>query len=465
MNRTFVWSCVAALALTGGALAAQPAPPATMCTYRTAPCTLYQPSFVYLLANPEQFEGRRVRIVGYLNLEFEGTAVYMHREDYQRSLSRNGFWVSFRDNVDVPEDASGSYVLLEGTFTTKFAGHLGLWSGEITDISLVRVWAAAQEPRVPSLDVQQSGTSALLIAVSAVNDSVAWVAGANRTFLRTVNGGATWIAGQVPVPDAPNLQFRDVHALDARTAWLLSIGNGRESRIFKTTDAGTTWTAQFVNDDSAAFYDCFDFWSADSGIVVSDVARGAMVVRTTTDGGKTWALVPRGALPAGIEGEGSFASSGTCVVTRPGGRAWIGTTKGRVVFTTDYGRSWRVSRAPVTVSDSVGVTSIAFRDARNGIAFGGYGGAAKDTLIALTRDGAVTWTTGTRPPLRGGISGGAYTPDGSIVVAGFTGAAWSPDEGRTWTVLDAANYWGIGFALSGTGWIAGRGGRIVRVSR
>lgn len=316
----------------------------------------------------------------------------------------------------------------------------------------------------PRLEVQPSGTSALLISVSAPNDSVAWVAGANRTFLRTRNGGTTWIAGQVPVPDAPGLQFRDVHALDDRTAWLLSIGNGRESRIFKTTDAGTTWTTQFVNTDSAAFYDCFDFWSADSGVVVSDVVRGEMVVRTTTDGGKTWMLVPASALPAGIEGEGSFASSGTCVVTRPGGRAWIGTTKGRVVYTTDYGRSWRVSRVPVTVSDSVGVTSLSFRDARNGIAFGGYGAAASDTLVAFTRDGGATWTAGIRPPLRGGISGGSYSGDNSIVVAGFTGAAWSGDHGRTWTQLDTANYWGIGFAPSGTGWLVGRGGRIVRVS-
>lgn len=320
-----------------------------------------------------------------------------------------------------------------------------------------------RSPSAPSLEVQQSGTRSLLISVSAVNDSVVWVAGANRTFLRTVNGGVTWNVGRVPVPDDSTLQFRDVHALDARTAWLLSIGNGRDSRIFKTTDAGATWTTQFVNDDSAAFYDCFDFWGADSGVVVSDVVRGRMVIRTTTDGGRTWTLVPGGALPAGIEGEGSFASSGTCVVTRPGGHAWIGTTKGRVVHTADYGRSWRVSRAPVTLSDSVGVTSLAFRDARNGIAFGGYGGAATDTLIAFTRDGGATWSIGPRPPLRGGVSGGVLTRRGDIVVAGFTGAAWSGDDGQTWTRLDTLNYWGIGFAPSGTGWIVGRGGRIVRV--
>src|SRR5688500_14417182 len=63
--------------------------------------------------------------------------------------------------------------------------------------------------RPPTLTPQQSGTTTLLIAVSAVNDDVAWVAGANRTFLRTTNGGATWTAGQVGLVGPPTLQFRD----------------------------------------------------------------------------------------------------------------------------------------------------------------------------------------------------------------------------------------------------------------
>jgi photosystem II stability/assembly factor-like uncharacterized protein len=317
----------------------------------------------------------------------------------------------------------------------------------------------------PVLTLQQSGTNALLIAVSAPTDDVAWVAGARRTFLRTTDGGAHWTVGQVPVSDAPNLQFRDVHAVDANTAYLLSIGSGRESRIFKTTDAGATWQTQFINEDTAAFYDCFDFWSADSGVVVSDAVRGELVVRVTTDGGAAWRRVPPSALPPALPGEGSFAASGTCVVAGPGGRAWIATNKGRVIRTTKYGQSWVAVRAPVTVSDSVGVVSVAFRDARHGLAFGGFGGAAMDSLLAATTDGGATWAPMPRPPLRGGASGGAYAGNGrGYVIAGFTGAAHSADDGRTWAVLDTANYWGIGFAPSGEGWLVGRGGRIARVT-
>ena len=55
---------------------------------------------------------------------------------------------------------------------------------------------------------------------------------------------------QLAVPGAEKLDFRDVDAIDDKTAYVLSIGTGELSRIYKTTDAGTTWTEQFVNQRS-----------------------------------------------------------------------------------------------------------------------------------------------------------------------------------------------------------------------
>jgi photosystem II stability/assembly factor-like uncharacterized protein len=314
---------------------------------------------------------------------------------------------------------------------------------------------------------QDSGTAALLIAVSAVNDTVVWIAGGNRTFVRTTDGGATWHAGQVPIPDAPRLQFRDVHAVDANTAYLLSIGSGTDSRIFKTTDAGHTWTQQYVNRDSAAFYDCFDFWDERRGLVIGDEVGGEIMMLETRDGGATWARLRSPSLPPAIRGEGSFASSGTCLVTRPGGHAWVSTTKSRVLHTSDYGATWSVSTVPVSVADTTGVPSVSFRDDFNGMAFGGFGARASDTLVAVTNDGGATWTVRTRTPMRGGLWGGAYVPGTATptaVAVGITGAAWSRDDGRTWMPIDTLNYWGIGFASPRAGWIVGTGGRIIKLS-
>ena len=47
----------------------------------------------------------------------------------------------------------------------------------------------------PPLLAQQSGTTRRLQAVSAVNDTVAWVSGAGGAWAVTVNGGQVWRAG------------------------------------------------------------------------------------------------------------------------------------------------------------------------------------------------------------------------------------------------------------------------------
>src|SRR5215218_8420864 len=99
----------------------------------------------------------------------------------------------------------------------------------------------------PHWTVQTSGVNVRLRGVSAVNESVAWASGAGSTVLRTVDAGTTW---QKVTVTSETLDFRDIDAVDAQTAYVLSIGNGPASRIYKTTDAGKTWTMQFKGEDT-----------------------------------------------------------------------------------------------------------------------------------------------------------------------------------------------------------------------
>jgi hypothetical protein len=39
------------------------------------------------------FDGKLVRVIGFLRLEFEGNVLYLHREDYIHSILGNGVWV------------------------------------------------------------------------------------------------------------------------------------------------------------------------------------------------------------------------------------------------------------------------------------------------------------------------------------------------------------------------------------
>src|SRR5215471_4539485 len=84
---------------------------------------------------------------------------------------------------------------------------------------------------------QQSGTNARFRGVSAVSPKIAWASGSGGTYARTTDGGANWKVGIVP--DAAKLDFRDVQAVDGETAYLLSIGPGAQSKIYKTTNGGT----------------------------------------------------------------------------------------------------------------------------------------------------------------------------------------------------------------------------------
>src|SRR5262245_38331279 len=156
-----------------------------------------------------------------------------------------------------------------------------------------------------------TGITARLRGVSAVNDRVIWASGATGTIIRSSDGGATWTI--LRVPGSEKFDFRDIDAVDEKTAYALSIGAGELSRIYKTTDAGATWTEQFVNRDPKAFFDAMAFWDEKRGIAVSDSVDGQFVIVMTRDGGKTWTQVPPTQLPAALPNEGFFAASGTNV--------------------------------------------------------------------------------------------------------------------------------------------------------
>jgi photosystem II stability/assembly factor-like uncharacterized protein len=274
------------------------------------------------------------------------------------------------------------------------------------------------------------------------------------------------------VPGADSLDFRDVAAFDAQRAYVLSIGNGTASRIYKTVDGGATWALQFTNPDTAAFYDCFDFWSAERGMAVSDPVQGRFRVIGTSDGGATWTQLPPERLPAAIAGEAAFAASGTCLVVDRPDNAWIasgGGAEARVYRSGTGGINWQVGSTTVRSGASTrGIFSLAFADGRRGIAVGGDYQAPTDTIanVALTEDGGATWRLPAGRPL-GYRSGVAYVPgtNGPVVVAvGTSGSDYSTDGGETWAPIDTLGFNSVAFARgrSTAGWAVGAGGRIAR---
>ena len=321
---------------------------------------------------------------------------------------------------------------------------------------------------VPHWTLQTSGTTARLRGVSAVSERVAWASGSGATVLRTTDGGATWNKLNVT---SETLDFRDIDALDAQTAYVLSIGNGPASRIYKTTDAGATWTMQFKSDDPKAFLDALSFWDAQHGIAFGDSVEGQFYILTTADGGATWRRVPAAGLPRALENEGAFAASGTNIAVFGKTHAWIGTgaaAKARVLRTSDGGQSWQVADTPLAAGPSTGIFSIAFRDAQHGVIVGGdyqKEGEAVNNL-AVTGDGGATWRLVKGPS--GFRSVVAYVPGmktPALVAVGPSGADYSLDDGKTWSPIEGRGFDALSFVPHAqTGWAAGANGGLAKLT-
>lgn len=97
-------------------------------------------SFLQLLGSPSAFHDRRVRLIGFAHVEFEGKGLYLHREDFENGISKNAIWL----DVDLthPEFAAlnDRYVIVEGVFKAGRGGHLGMFSGTLTEISRYDPW-------------------------------------------------------------------------------------------------------------------------------------------------------------------------------------------------------------------------------------------------------------------------------------------------------------------------------------
>ena len=317
-------------------------------------------------------------------------------------------------------------------------------------------------PASAQWEQQLSGTDVQLRGVSAVSERIAWASGAKGTVLRTIDGGEHWT--KVYVPGAEALDFRDIQAFDWDTAYVLSIGPGEQSRIYKTTDGGRIWQLQFTNKDPKAFYDCFAFWDSKHGIALSDSVDGKFPLVATSDGA-TWAAVAIKNMPAALPNEGAFAASGTCVATYGKQDVWFGTggPAARVFHSSDRGLNWTVSETPIVHgTPSQGIFSIAFWSRKDGVAVGGdYKEPNKaDGVAAFTHDGGKSWKLARKQPsgYRSGVDM-MLQSTGAFYVVGPNGI--DRGSGESWRPLMQGNFNAVSLAPFDVGWAVGPEGTIL----
>jgi photosystem II stability/assembly factor-like uncharacterized protein len=312
--------------------------------------------------------------------------------------------------------------------------------------------------------VQKVNTDTRFVGLCAVDEKIVWGSGTKGTFVRTVDAGKNWQVGQVA--GGEKLIFGDVEALDGETAWLLSGGEGTDSRIYKTTDGGNSWELQFQNETPKARFNDLAFWDEQNGVAaLSDPMNARFLLVGTTNGGARWEPL-KAKMPDSQWRESAFPGMGNCLVAQGQSNLWFATRGGvraRIVRSVDRGETWSSSRTPESATtNTVMIYGLAFRDEQHGAAVGSEHG------LIFSEDAGESWQQKRWMENPFGFHTGVAwldAPKGWAVVAvGPTGSTFRNSKGE-WKKLDNASYTVVGAGRFNPKavWAAGAKGRIARL--
>ncbi|MET0232469.1 MAG: YCF48-related protein [Rhodanobacteraceae bacterium] len=264
--------------------------------------------------------------------------------------------------------------------------------------------------------------------------------GAGGALFRTTNAGTTWTSVQksVSVQGLFGVAFADAQR---------GVAVGGAGTIIATRDGGTNWSPQTSGTGlwlyGVAAASATD-WIASGG----DILTYEHVVLATHDGGATWADVTSPEMTTPMLSL-ACATTGTCIA--------VGEC-GEIARTEDSGATWTIAVAADCTSRAA-LEGVAFRDAFNAVAVG------INTVLASS-DGGATWSA-TSPPtdqeLRGVtfldadtgyIAGGHEQDHGTILHTSNGGATWDVQRSDLPTPVQSIAFGnasdGIGVCLDGS---------------
>jgi photosystem II stability/assembly factor-like uncharacterized protein len=306
------------------------------------------------------------------------------------------------------------------------------------------VFAAPQAPISRTLTSGIDTSLRGLSSAHANGTEIIWATGSNGVILRSPDAGKNWI--RLHIDNADTQDFRGIRSFGSDTAYVLSVGNDNKSHIYKTTDAGKSWSTQYSDPRSAFFLDGLVCRSEKICFAISDPIDGKFPILHTEDG-EHWAELPQASLPAALPAEGLFAASNSSLILCGTNQNDIlfatGGPAARVFHSTDNAHTWTVAITPIfSGSPAAGIFSIAC-EGRTIVAVGGdyRNPTATKSVAAYSHDLGATWHLTDQPPAgyRSAVSAVPSRISTTWVAVGTTGTDVSSDNGAHWTPLTHEN--------------------------
>ncbi|MPQ48927.1 hypothetical protein GCQ56_18160 [Marinifilum sp. N1E240] len=325
---------------------------------------------------------------------------------------------------------------------------------------------ATAQHKMIEFHAQNSPSTSAFRSIHMVNDTCVWLGGTNGNYCYSKNGGVKWQRGIVP--GAEKLDFRDLHVFSKDRVVLMSCGNGKNSRIYTTSDGGKTWKMSHQNEHEIAFYNGIDFWNSMDGILTSDAIDSKPFILITNDGGENWKRLQPNSIPDLKQGEYAFAASGTGIVTRGDSEVWIATggIHSRIYYSEDKGKNWNASETPIIQGTSTeGIYSFFIDENKRAISVGGNYKKIEECKgnVIVSSDSGKNWK------LAKGESTLAFKEcvlklkKNIWLTTGPSGTAISTDDGEHWTEIDNRPFHTMDYdSMSRTGFLAGDNGSIVK---
>jgi len=326
-------------------------------------------------------------------------------------------WSSSSTAIATVNNGGGASGVSEGDVQIRAAG--GGATSNAANLAVIqgRGWVD-QSDAVPSV--------VNLRGVHFVDARKGWIVGDQGKIFATTDAGKTWTAQP---SSATNYTL---NAVDFATTAIGTVV-GAAGQVRRTTNSGTTWALQTVESDGGKGLNDVFFQNANSGWIVGN---GGLILRTT-DGGASWTRVLPGVTSANLQSVFFPDASGTAALpAEPYGRGWITGDGGTILTSDDFGQSWRIVSPFAAADDLLGVTRRSTVDA---IAVGANNRvlvttASADTALwslappptSFTNFTSVAWPA--TSPLPGSAWAAGKRTDGSIPVV-----LYSADGGQSWT--------------------------------